>query len=190
MLIREDRKSQRKQWCNLGALNSFPDTKTPTRWEKLTAGCPTPTSTPLQIDWNRKVNEVDIHLPPHQPFRTMFMSWSRPFWIKLLTSPSRSGHILKALACCGPLAWQSSKAVSYFTQSSPSLRLRVSGFVCVSHSVMSDSAIPHTLAHQAPLSMKFSRQEYCSGLQFSSPKSLNLPSFSGAHSSGSESYKR
>ena len=33
--------------------------------------------------------------------------------------------------------------------------------VLVSHSVMSDScATPWTVAHQAPLSMEFSRQEY------------------------------
>ena len=31
-------------------------------------------------------------------------------------------------------------------------------------SVMSDSAAPWTVAHQAPLSMGFSRQEDCSGL--------------------------
>ena len=30
----------------------------------------------------------------------------------------------------------------------------------VSHSVVSDSATPWTIAHQAPLSMGFSRQEY------------------------------
>ena len=29
-----------------------------------------------------------------------------------------------------------------------------------------------TVAHQAPLSMGFSRQEYCSGLPFSSPEDL------------------
>ena len=39
----------------------------------------------------------------------------------------------------------------------------------VSRSVMSDSATPWTVAHQAPLSMEFSRQEYWSGLPFSSP---------------------
>ena len=34
-------------------------------------------------------------------------------------------------------------------------------------SVMSNSfATPWTVAHQAPLSMGFSRQEYCSGLPF------------------------
>ena len=43
--------------------------------------------------------------------------------------------------------------------------------VCVSHSVMSNCLKPHELcvAHQAPLSMVFSRQEYWSGLPFAPP---------------------
>ena len=36
-------------------------------------------------------------------------------------------------------------------------------------SVVSDSATPWTVTHQAPLSMGFSRQEYWSGLPFRSP---------------------
>ena len=36
--------------------------------------------------------------------------------------------------------------------------------VCVSRSVMSKSVTPRTVAHQASLSMEFSRQEYWSGL--------------------------
>ena len=43
----------------------------------------------------------------------------------------------------------------------------------VSHSVMSNSATPSTVAHQAPLSMGFPRQEYWSGLPF--PPSGDLP---------------
>ena len=39
-------------------------------------------------------------------------------------------------------------------------------------SVMSDSATPWTVAHQAPLSMEFSRQEYCSRLPFPPPGDL------------------
>ena len=35
--------------------------------------------------------------------------------------------------------------------------------------VMSDSLRPHRLTHQAPLSMRFSRQEYWSGLPFPTP---------------------
>ena len=42
----------------------------------------------------------------------------------------------------------------------------------VSHSVVSDSAILWTVACQAPLSMGFSKQEYWSGLAFSSPGDL------------------
>ena len=45
----------------------------------------------------------------------------------------------------------------------------------LSHSVVSDSATPWTITHQAPLSMGFSRQEYCSGLPFLSPGDLPNP---------------
>ena len=41
--------------------------------------------------------------------------------------------------------------------------------LCVSRSVISNSATPWTVACQPPLSMKFSRQENCSGLPFPSP---------------------
>ena len=41
-----------------------------------------------------------------------------------------------------------------------------------SHSVVSDFRQPHGLAHQAPLSMGFSGQEYWSGLPFPSPGDL------------------
>ena len=55
--------------------------------------------------------------------------------------------------------------------------------MCVSHSVMSDSATPWTVARQAPLSMEFSRQEHWSGLPFPTPRDLpNLgiePGFPG-----------
>ena len=42
----------------------------------------------------------------------------------------------------------------------------------LSQSVMSDSAIPWTVASEAPLSMGFSRQEYWRGLPFPSPGDL------------------
>ena len=41
--------------------------------------------------------------------------------------------------------------------------------VCVSHSVLFDSATPWTVACQASLSMGFSKHEYWSGLPFPSP---------------------
>ena len=40
---------------------------------------------------------------------------------------------------------------------------------------MSDSATPWTVAHQAPLSMGFPRQEHWSGLPFPSPGDLLDP---------------
>ena len=45
----------------------------------------------------------------------------------------------------------------------------------ISHSVISDSATPYTVACQAPLSMEFSRQEYWSGLPFPPPGDLPDP---------------
>ena len=45
----------------------------------------------------------------------------------------------------------------------------------VSCLVMSDSVTPCTVAHQGPLSMKFSRQEYWSELPFPSPGYLPDP---------------
>ena len=46
--------------------------------------------------------------------------------------------------------------------------------VCV-HSRGQLSATPSTVAHQAPLSRGFSRQEYCSGLPFPPPRDLPNP---------------
>ena len=45
----------------------------------------------------------------------------------------------------------------------------------VSCSVVSNSATPWTVAHQAPLTMEFSRQEYWSGLPCPSPGDLPDP---------------
>ena len=49
--------------------------------------------------------------------------------------------------------------------------------MCVlSHSVVSHSfVIPWTVAHQAPLSIEFSRQEYWNGLPFHTPGDLPDP---------------
>ena len=40
------------------------------------------------------------------------MNWSHPAPLRFLTTPSRVGHtVLRVLACCGPFAWQSNKAI-------------------------------------------------------------------------------
>ena len=46
---------------------------------------------------------------------------------------------------------------------------------CLVASVVSDSVILWAVAHQAPLSMEFSRQEYWSGLSFAFPGNLPNP---------------
>ena len=53
--------------------------------------------------------------------------------------------------------------------------LNYSSSSSVSHSVMSNSAIPWTGALQAPLSMRFSSQIHWSGLPFPSPEGLPDP---------------
>ena len=52
--------------------------------------------------------------------------------------------------------------------------------VCVSHSVMFNSVTPWIVAHQAPLSVGFSGQEYWSGLPFPPPGDLPDPGFPGS----------
>ena len=47
--------------------------------------------------------------------------------------------------------------------------------VCVSRSVVSDSVTPWTVAHQAPMSMEFCRQEYWSGLSCPPPGDFPNP---------------
>ena len=58
-------------------------------------------------------------------------------------------------------------------------KLEVKGYkyvyMYVSRSVMSNSMTPWTAAHQAPLSIGLSRQEYWSGLPFPSPGELPDP---------------
>ena len=47
--------------------------------------------------------------------------------------------------------------------------------MCVSHSGVSDSATPGTVAHLAPLSMEFSRPDYRSGSPLPPPGDLPIP---------------
>ena len=48
-------------------------------------------------------------------------------------------------------------------------------YMCSAASVMSNSATPQTVVHQAPLSMEFSKQDCWSGLPFPSPGDLLDP---------------
>ena len=55
------------------------------------------------------------------------------------------------------------------------LEICLSMSLCSAASVVSDSLTPWTIAHQAPLLMGFSKQEYWSGLPFPSPGDLPNP---------------
>ena len=55
------------------------------------------------------------------------------------------------------------------------LYTRACACVCSVTSVVSDSATPWTVAHQAPLSMGFSRQEHWTGLPWPPPENLPDP---------------
>ena len=80
------------------------------------------------------------------------------------------------------IGWMTTCAIVFFGPSVVLLHLIRACFISIgsghiSCSVMSNSAIPWTIAHQAPLSMEFSRQEYWSEERFSSPGDLADPGF-------------
>ena len=54
-------------------------------------------------------------------------------------------------------------------------KVRNEGCVCESLSLVQPFATPWSVAHQAPLSMEFSRQEYLSGLPCPPPGDLSNP---------------
>ena len=75
------------------SLSSFADTEIFIRLEKLTGCCPQ--AGRPQTSWNQNIDDGDSRLHHLQPIRRLSTSWSHPFWIitvKLLTTPSRSGH--------------------------------------------------------------------------------------------------
>ena len=79
----------------------------------------------------------------------------------------------RGLICCFSLIWGTELLiVAIYVEEEKSRGL---DYRTKSHSVVSDSCNPWTLAHQASPSMGFSRQEYWSGLPFPSPRDLPDP---------------
>ena len=72
-------------------------------------------------------------------------------------------------------SWTAPRIQRLGSHCSIDLSLSAPVMLCVSPSVVSDFATPCTVAHQASLSMGFSRQEYWSGLPFPSPGDLPDP---------------
>ena len=91
------------------------------------------------------------------------------------TAPSRGWPLTLAWAAFSwPTVWAFPSVLSVCPCMPVPLSIH-SPLVCVSHSVVSDSVISWTIAHQASLSVEFSRQEYWSGLPFPSPGDLPDP---------------
>ena len=103
------------------------------------------------------------------------LGWHWESWVWVVTRHSLAGEMLEAhMEVMLPSAWAlkgPSRAEAHFH---PAQEKRILSHctlgvgwwrsMCVlSHSVMSDSATPWTVTHQAPLSLEFSRQEYWSG---------------------------
>ena len=53
--------------------------------------------------------------------------------------------------------------------------LRLHFYVCISCSLMLDTTTPRTVAHQAPQSMEFSKEEYWSELPCPPPRDITNP---------------
>ena len=84
------------------------------------------------------------------------------------------GHRVSALPWSGPALTSALRPMLPHTQSSLDAS-SLQGPKCDSRSVVSDCVTRWTVAHLAPLSMGFSRQEYRSGLPFLCPGDLSHP---------------
>ena len=98
--------------------------------------------------WGREHGWLLLQLSLKCFFISLLLSMSPPF----LDNPGSSGV---GMSLCDMWVWHYEYVIT-----------------C---SVMSDSLTPWTVAHQVPLSMEFSRQEYWSGLPFPSPGDLPDP---------------
>ena len=119
IIITKAMKSKSKKQFPTWSPNWLPPWST-SRWEKLTMVC-CPQACRPQTSWNLKVDDAGSYLHHHQPIR-MSTSWFCPLWfitIKLLTILSKWGHIVfrgRSLLCF-PFAWQSNKAILFYSVS-------------------------------------------------------------------------
>ena len=113
-------------------------------------------------------------VPSHQENSGTTLSWVSKQPYKPI-HPQSTGHV------CGILAtrWCSTAQRTHMDWAKyPDLQYRQAHpghsyiYIYASCSVVSNSATPWTVAHQAPLSKGFSRQEYWSGLPFPSPQEI------------------
>ena len=65
--------------------------------------------------------------------------------------------------------WNKNYKMRYHHTVTKMAKTKIAVCCCFSHQVLFDSVTPWTVARQAPLSLGFPRQEFCSGLSFPSP---------------------
>ena len=117
------------------------------------------------LDWRIPWTEESGGL---QSFRTPVRNHSRP---EVCTSCTFQGFVSRVWCPPGSVAY----TAAFLNTLASSKHHPVPVHGTVSHSVVSDSATPQTVACQAPLSMGFSRQEYSSGLPFPTPGESSRP---------------
>ena len=100
-------------------------------------------------------------------------SWSW-CWVEIRNKQGQQSHINHVNLQYGAVCQQMSGW--------PSRGFKTPCYCVLSHLVVSESATLWTVAFQAPLSMRFSRQEYWSGLPFPSPGDLPNPGIEPASS--------
>ena len=118
-------------------------------------------------------NKLNAHFAHVAPVSQVLLSLVEDEFHYLSSATSRKGHASPG----GFGRWvQPSTHASQQQVSEDVLSAYEQCRPCVlSHSVVSDSAAPWAVAHQAPLSMESSRPEYWSGQPFPSPGNLPNP---------------
>ena len=136
---------------------------------KVLSGWRTIISLPGVLEGSCSTRELDSHTPAAHTQRTELSS---PGNLSAVMDRAMECWQSRESTCCwnGFCLWTSNQG-SILPPSPHVVPLRE----CEVVSVVSDSAAPWTVAHQAPLSMGFSRQEYWSGLPCPAPADLPNP---------------
>ena len=106
------------------------------------------------------------------PCRQHFWASESSSWAPLGHWPYSTSHLSLQLLAVATTCWNGYTSLLW-----THLWLKISGVRAWSLSHVWLFAAAWTIAHQAPLSMEFSRQEYWNGLSFPTPGDLSNPGF-------------
>ena len=123
----------------------------------------------IQIPRNKEVTEIQISLMNKERRVTGLSHFSSTSTAAQGPAMDAQGmHLFKSLSSESPV-----EPVSVRRNRVANYKLLPCVLSCFSHAQL--FVTPRTVPHQAPLSMEFSRQEYCSGLPFPPPGALPDP---------------